>query len=151
MERQDAIHALTDSVKNQLSTAQNAYQASHASVTSAENKQEGKYDTRGLEESYLANGLAVKVTDLEAILTFLDGAISTPTSEIIVLGSLILGRQNNEAVVYFLAPKGGGIDATVKGKEVMIITAESPIGNQLLGKKAGESTTAPPFYVQEVK
>lgn len=151
MERKDAILALTSSVKEQLTTAKKAYDASHANVTSAESKQEGKYDTRGLEESYLANGLAMKIADLEAILNFLDGALSAQFSETVVLGSLIMGRQNNEAVTYLLATKGGGIEATALGKDIMIITPESPIGEQLLGKKAGESSIAPALYIQEVK
>ena len=43
-----------------------AAKASHAEATAEENRAENKYDTRGLEASYLATGQANKVLELEA-------------------------------------------------------------------------------------
>jgi len=150
MKRIQAIEAFARVVERQLETARKAFEASHSNITSAESKQEGKYDTRGLEESYLANGLAQKLSDVEEVVAFLETASLQEAGDVVHVGSLVKGRQNNELVYYFVAPTGGGIEANVSGDEVVMVTPESPLGSQLLDKKAGESTVAPQLYIQEV-
>ncbi len=150
MERKSAIHALQAQVKKQLETAQNAFKASRSTVTSDESKQEGKYDTRGLEESYLAHGLSQKINDFEEIEVFLESCLMAEPSTEVVLGSLVQGRLNNESVAYLLAPKGGGLEALVSEVEVTVVTPESPLGSQLLTLKAGQTTSTPAVYITSV-
>jgi transcription elongation GreA/GreB family factor len=40
--------------------------------------------------------------------------------------------------LYFLGPKNGGLEIQLKDKEILLITPESPLGQQLLGKKVGD-------------
>ncbi len=39
---------------------------------------------------------------------------------------------------FFIGPKSGGLEIEFEGKEVTVITPQSPLGEQLIGKKAGQ-------------
>ena len=40
---------------------------------------------------------------------------------------------------YFIAPRGGGLVTSVDGLPVQVITPQSPIGEAVLGRRAGET------------
>ena len=44
--------------------------------------------------------------------------------------------------LYFIGPRNGGLEIECKRKEVTVITPQSPLGQHLMGKKAGQSWTA---------
>ena len=48
---------------------------------------------------------------------------------------LAVGKEKN---VYFIGPRAGGTEVIFEKKEVLVITPESPLGAQLMGKKKGE-------------
>ena len=39
---------------------------------------------------------------------------------------------------YFLGPKAGGTEVAIDGTSVTVITPQSPLGRQLVGRKLGE-------------
>jgi transcription elongation GreA/GreB family factor len=43
---------------------------------------------------------------------------------------------------YFIGPKNGGLEVEHQGKEITVITPQSPLGQNLIGKKAGQRWTA---------
>ena len=46
----------------------------------------------------------------------------------------IAGEKN----FYFLGPRAGGTEILHDRKEILVITPQSPLGEQLMGKKSGE-------------
>jgi transcription elongation GreA/GreB family factor len=44
--------------------------------------------------------------------------------------------------LYFIGPRNGGLEIELRGKEVTVITPASPLGQNLMGKKAGQSWAA---------
>ena len=113
--------------------------ATHAEATDEENKAEDKYDTRGLEASYLAHGqskaaeeAALAVTQFQG-LTMRDFQPGEPVS----LGALVVleGKTTNH---YFVGPRAGGTEVEHEGCSVLVITPQSPLGRQLVGKKQGD-------------
>ncbi len=40
--------------------------------------------------------------------------------------------------LYFLAPRGGGTDVRYAGRDILVITPQSPLGQQLLGRRQGD-------------
>jgi transcription elongation GreA/GreB family factor len=52
------------------------------------------------------------------------------------LGALVVVEENERELTFFLAPNGGGI-ALLRGA-VQVVTAKSPLGRGLLGKRAGD-------------
>jgi transcription elongation GreA/GreB family factor len=113
--------------------------ATHAEATDEENKAEDKYDTRGLEASYLAHGqskaaeeTALALAQFQA-LALRDFAAGEPIS----LGALVVlaGREQNH---YFVGPRAGGTEIESAGSVVLVITPQSPLGRQLLGRRQGD-------------
>ncbi len=44
---------------------------------------------------------------------------------------------------YFLGPRAGGLEVTVDGLTVLVVTPTSPLGRELLGKSAGAIVRLP--------
>ncbi|MDI1247274.1 MAG: GreA/GreB family elongation factor [Lacunisphaera sp.] len=114
--------------------------ATHAEATDEENKAEDKYDTRGLEASYLAHGqskaaeeAAQAVAQFES-LPVRDFAPGEPIS----LGALVT-LEGAGLSHYFIGPRAGGTEIQADGQEVMVITPQSPLGRQLVGRKQGDT------------
>ena len=59
------IQKIIETLQAELETYIRAAKFSHAEATAEENRAENKYDTRGLEASYLAAGQANKVAEIE--------------------------------------------------------------------------------------
>ena len=109
-------------------------------VTDEDNKPENEYDTRGLEASYLARGQAERVADLKESLAFFKITEIKPYSEKTPIGNSALVsvqdlEQDDEIKNLLMMPKGGGLQLTYNNKNYQTVTASSPLGKALLGKK----------------
>lgn len=115
--------------------------ATHAEATDDENKAEDKYDTRGLEASYLAHGQS-KAAE-EAALALAQFRALAPrdfsATDPIGLGALVVLENKGSRSHYFIGPRAGGTEIEVDGQTVMVVTPQSPLGRQLLGRRQGES------------
>ena len=140
MNKRAIIKKITDKLVGELEVYFRAAQFSRAEATHESNKAENKYDTRGLEASYLARGQSKQAAELEAAIAEfekLDGRKFAP-GEAIGLGALVELEHAGEKTVYFLGPRAGGTEIIHDRKEIFVITPQSPLGEQLLGKKAGD-------------
>jgi transcription elongation GreA/GreB family factor len=114
--------------------------AARAEATHEQSKAENKYDTRGLEASYLARGQSRQILEIEqAIVQFQqlhlrDFAPGDP----IDIGAIVELQSSREKNSYFIGPRAGGTEVVHDKKEILIITPESPLGAQLIGKKQGQ-------------
>lgn len=117
-----------------------AAKSARAEATDPQSRAENKYDTRGLEASYLAAGQVRQVMELEsAIAAFEALAVRKFTAgEGIGLGALVELRQNGAPMLYFIGPAAGGTEVQVGKLEVLVITPQSPLGGQLQGHRAGD-------------
>ena len=112
----------------------------HAEATHEQSKAENKYDTRGLEASYLAHGQSRLAATTQharqefAELTLRDFGSRDP----IELGALVEIEGAGGRSVYFIGPRAGGTEVVLKKRKVLVITPESPLGQELLGKKQGD-------------
>jgi transcription elongation GreA/GreB family factor len=117
-----------------------AAQAAHAEATHEQNKAENKYDTRGLEAAYLARGQSRQAKETEAAIAAFEKleARTFQQGEAIDLGAMVELENKGERTVYFIGPKAGGTEVVHDGFEILVITPQSPLGEQLQGKKAGD-------------
>ncbi|MDP6905122.1 MAG: transcription elongation factor GreAB [Verrucomicrobiota bacterium] len=149
MDKAVVLEKIITSLQFELETYIRAAKFSHAEATAEENRAENKYDTRGLEASYLAAGQANKVVELEAAITSFNDLINQPTHDAIEVGSLIELEQGEgpgwlapyRTEFYFIGPIAGGTEVEVEGTEILVITPESPLGSQLIGLEAGQKST----------
>ena len=137
--------ALIEKIVKQLTSDLEGYlraaRAAHAEATHEQSRAENKYDTRGLEASYLARGQSKQAAEIEAAIEAfgkLDGRAFAP-GEPAELGALVELEGAGERTIYFIGPKAGGTEVIHQKREVLVITPASPLGEQLMGRKQGES------------
>jgi len=130
------IKQLGQELENLASASRNM----HADASDEQNKAEDQYDTRGLETAYLASSQARLATETEAAMAAYQSlkmqkfAIADP----IDLTALVELESRGARDLYFIGPQGGGLEIKHLGTEVLVITPESPMGQQLIGKKTGD-------------
>jgi transcription elongation GreA/GreB family factor len=111
-------------------------------ATHEESRPEDDKDTRGLEASYLARGQALRVAELERDLTALRiMKLSAFGSEDPISLSALVELEDEDGALrtIFLAPRGGGLDIELEGVKIDIVTPGSPLGQELMGRRQGES------------
>lgn len=140
MNKRVLIERIVAQLTRELEVYFRAAQNSRAEATHEQNKAESKYDTRGLEASYLARGQSKQAAELElAIAEFQKLEIREfGVAEGIDLGALVDLEVAGERLFYFLGPRAGGTEVRFEEREVTVITPQSPLGAQLLGKKPGD-------------
>lgn len=116
-------------------------------ATDEQSKAENKYDTRGLEASYLARGQSRQAAETEAAIGQFQVLAGRAFGEKdpIDVGALveIKGRQARDRAWYFVGPSMGGTEVVEDGEEITVITPQSPLGQQLMGKISGAKVKLP--------
>ena len=143
MNKTQVLNQIIDSLTESLEVLAKAAKASHAEATHESSKAENKYDTRGLEAAYLAGGQARQAREImESIKVY--QALTPKTfglEDLVDLGALVEVELDRTRSLYFIGPRNGGLEVMVERKEVTVITPQSPLGQTLMGKKAGQTWT----------
>ena len=140
---------LRDAILRQLQ-ADLALQAKAAALArdeaiDEESRARSKYDTHSQEAAYLAQGQAKLVGELETSLEAY-AALALPAfgpGDAIALGALVELQARDARAWYFLGPRAGGLEITWGGRDILVVTPQSPVGRELIGKKLGEIITLP--------
>jgi hypothetical protein len=144
MNKAQLIRQIVVCLTESLGVLEKAARASHAEATHESSKAESKYDTRGLEAAYLAGGQARQAKEiLDSIKLY--GTLTTrdfTADEPIDLTALLELDAGGARSHYFIGPKNGGLEVEHQRKVITVITPQSPLGQNLMGKKAGQRWTA---------
>ena len=148
MNKHAVLQLILEKLVADLDVAQRAAQTAYETATHEENIAENKYDTLGLEASYLAAGQAKRVEEIKQSLALCQNLNLRPYDEQrgIEVGALLgLEDDDGRQQWLFLAPDAAGLEVYVVGQVVTVMTARSRLGKSLLGKFEGdevESTVA---------
>jgi len=117
-----------------------AARTAHEEATHEESKAEGKYDTRGLEAAYLAGGQARQAAEIEkSIVEYESIALQKfSAKDPVDLTALVEMESDGERIFYFLGPASGGLELMHDGRQILVITPQAPLGQNLIGKKQGD-------------
>ncbi len=141
-------HALVlkiiESLNREAESFADAAKTAHRDATAPESKAENKYDTRGLEASYLASAQSKLVAEsLQNIASY--NAIEleefNDKSQISLTAFIELEAKDGSRTFYFLGPKGGGTIVEYEGMKILLITPSSLLGKKLLGCEVGDCIT----------
>lgn len=144
MNKKNLLDVLLRITKDKLDKALKASQDAADYATNEETRADSKWDTQGVEASYLAAGQAAQVAELSDAFSALQGMLSElKTCEIIELGALIKSEVNGYKDWYYLLPVLGGEIVNVDNIEVTVITIQSPIGRLMLRKHMGQHFLMP--------
>ena len=134
-----AVHQqMLEQLAIDLDVLQRAAQTAYEAATHKENIAENKYDTLGLEASYLATGQARRVEEIRLALKNCQAMTLTPfnPAQGIQVGALVrLEADNGNEQWLFLAPEAAGLKLNHDGHTVTVITPRAPLGAALLGKQ----------------
>ncbi len=141
MEKRAIVTLIVDQLSAELETVAGASREAREAATHEDNRAEDKYDTRATESSYLADGQARHAAELrEAIELYRVLAVRDfGADEPIALTALVEIEQRSFRDLYFVGPRNGGVVVRQDGSEVMVITPQSPLGHEILGRRAGDT------------
>jgi transcription elongation GreA/GreB family factor len=141
MNKSRLIQAVIAKLVEELKVYLNAAAASRAEATHESSKAENKYDTRGLEASYLARGQSRQLADLETAISEFQmlAARAFKPGDPVDVGALVELEQGRERMFFFIGPRAGGTEVEFENQEVLVITPQSPLGSQLMGKHQGDA------------
>ena len=143
MNKSQLVREILAALSDSLGLLEKAARASHAEATHESSKAESKYDTRGLEAAYLAGGQARQARELlDSMKAYESLAVKDfAAEEAAGLTALVELEADGTRSRYFIGPRNGGLEITMGRKEVTVITPQSPLGQNLMGKKAGARWT----------
>ena len=115
-----------------VDTATRAHAAAIEGATHSESRAENDKDTRGLEQSYLARGQAMRVAELETAVARVAAWVvpAFAAGARVALGALVTVEGDDQQL--FIATDGGG--TLLAGGAVRVVTPQSPLGRALLGR-----------------
>ena len=144
MNKSQLVKRIIASLTDSLGVLEKAARASHEEATHESSRAESKYDTRGLEAAYLAGGQARQAKEiLDSIKIYESLAVKNfAPGEPIALTALVELDADGTHSTYFIGPKNGGLEIPHRGREIMVITPQSPLGQTLMDKTAGQRWTA---------
>jgi transcription elongation GreA/GreB family factor len=139
--------ALRDTIVAQLhvelALQTNAARLARDEAISEESRAESKYDTHSQEAAYLAEGQARLAAEIEESIAQYT-ALPLPefsAGDAISLGALVEFETGGKSTWYFLGPRAGGMELRAEGRDVLVVTPQSPLGRQLAGKRIGDFVT----------
>jgi hypothetical protein len=134
------IGKIVAQLRAELELHDKAARDSRAEATHEQNKAENKYDTRGLEASYLARGQSMQMAEIALSVQQFESLAARDFGPLdpIDLGAYIELHGRGEPAHYFLGPRAGGTEVRHGRLEILVITPQSPLGRQLMGRRQGE-------------
>jgi hypothetical protein len=140
MDKDRILKAVLAKLEEELRLQLRGQASAAEGATHAEARAETKWDTCGLEQSYLARGLAKQVETLAAKTEELRAFVLPDFSgRPIGVGALVAAEMDGYTDLFFLLECGGGTEVEVDGNPITVITPESPVGGALMGKAVGEN------------
>ncbi len=141
MNKKSLIKKIIFELEENLSILTQSAKAAYEGATHKESISDDKYDTRGLEASYLAAGQSERIDELTQMinryhsLKIREFDEETP----IALTAVIELQNEGNRSLYFLGPFGGGMEIPFEGETLFLITPQSPLGRKLLEKYEGDT------------
>lgn len=141
MIKEDILPKIIATLSADLALLTRAARTAHAAATHEECIADNKYDTTGLEASYVAQGQANRAQDIRRALDSYRTLMLRPFDEAtpIRLTALVtIEAEDGSCRQVFLGPDAGGLKLADDGEECIVITPEATLGRALLGKLCGD-------------
>ena len=135
------LQEIRSQLEKELALLVQAAKAAHEAATHEESKAEDAHDTRGLESSYLAGAQAQRASEIQQLLNFFKAVEfrNFTKTDVIAPMAVVELQTSGRKTLYLIAPQGGGMRITLDGKTIQIITPHSPVGEELVGRRVGDS------------
>lgn len=145
MNKTQLREALLEQLRHELTRQIAAVELARDEATNEESRARSKYDTHSQEAAYLAEGQARLVAEIQASIEAC-AALPLPdfgAGDAIALGAVVELAAGARRSWYFLGPRAGGVEVQVAGRSILVVTPQSPLGRELIGKRSGEAVRTP--------
>ncbi|CAI8333104.1 MAG: Uncharacterised protein [Opitutia bacterium UBA7350] len=143
MNKEAFYYCLLETLRLEAKHAVDASKDAASYATDEESRAQSKWDTQGLEASYLAAGQAGQAMLWANAVEELQSERVTllQAKDQVSLGALLRCAFEAGEEYYFFAGVAGGQVVLLDSKEVTVITPQSELAHCLLGLKAGDAFT----------
>ncbi|WP_072660644.1 GreA/GreB family elongation factor [Mariprofundus micogutta] len=139
MDKSKILNLIINQLRADLSVLEQAVEIARDTATHADCLGSSKYETMGLEASYLAQGQGTRLLAVERSLVWFKSLECTEPTSTIALSSLVdLVDDTGDSQMLWLAAEAGGLKVRYAEMEITIVTTRSPLGRALIGKEAGD-------------
>ncbi|MEO7599640.1 MAG: GreA/GreB family elongation factor [Opitutus sp.] len=128
-------------LRSELALQTRAAQLSRDEAISEESKPENQYDMHSQEAAYLAEGQGRLAAEIAASIALYETMVISPVESDsgVVVGAVVAVEHAERRTSYFIGPRAGGLEIGIEGTTVLVLTPQSPLGRELLGKRVGDS------------
>lgn len=144
MDKPALLARIIDTLTEDAETLRRAAQSAYETATAEENIAENKYDTLGLEASYLATGQARRSAEIrQSLATYQQLQLRDydPVAGVQLSNLVVLEDPQGQQRTLFLGPHAAGLKIIEGRQLVTVITPRSPLGQQLLGKRVDDEVS----------
>lgn len=137
MTKDSVLAAIIATLQADLDLLTQAAKTAHAAATHEECAPDNKYDTTALEASYVAQGQANRALEIRLALESYRKLILRPfdvETPIRLTALVTIEDEAGSVRRIFLGPAAGGLKLRDAGTEILVITPESVLGGELLGR-----------------
>ena len=148
----DIMDAIRMALQKEFDSFQRASRQSRQDGNDEESKADSKYNTQSTEANYLADGQAKRAEEVVQAAAIYDSMEfrNFDHHDSIEVGALVELDIKNQSHWFFLGPAYGGLELYLDEKEITVITPESPLGAQLIGRHVGGEIDSPPSYIVSI-
>ena len=136
------LHSLLlETLKAELNATLSAAETAKEGATHEEAVAKSKYDTHGLELSYLAGSQFERARLVESKIALLTNSLFKDFDEDdeIEVGALVfLQGKAPKPQAYLISNLGAGLDLILQNERILVISPESPLGEALIGLYLGD-------------
>ena len=145
MDKNALRQAILDALQAEFALLDEAANTARDEATNEESRAEDRFDMRSQSAAYLAAGQARAAGEVaEALRAYQALPLRRfHADEPIASGALIALAARGRRAWYFFGPLRGGLEVRVDGETILVVTAASPLGHQLLGRRVGDSVLLP--------
>ncbi|MDQ6998881.1 MAG: GreA/GreB family elongation factor [Mariprofundus sp.] len=138
-DKQSFLQCIIEQLASDLLMLEQAVALARDTATHADCLGSSKYETMGLEASYLAQGQGTRLIEVEHSLSYFKQIIvNACTTEVVLSSMLLLADEQDHQQLLWIAAEAGGLKVQCGEIEITVITPRSPLGRALMRKSAGD-------------
>jgi transcription elongation GreA/GreB family factor len=140
MDKSALARSIIAQLEAELALQTEAALGSRDEATNEESRSEDKYDMRSQSAAYLAAGQAKLATEIaSAVMAWKTLPLRDfAPGEVIAAGALVTLEAKGRVASFLMGPQSGGLEAKDGESSATVVTGSSPLGRQLVGRRAGD-------------
>lgn len=139
-DKERVLERIIEKVNGTTKTANDAAGNARQAAIDAPGRNQSRYDCTKEEQGYLADALNMRGKQLSRDALVLRRLQLPSNPQRVDIGSLIYTADQSGLNYYLILPNSGGETVRMDdGKEVTVMTLESPLGREMVGRRKGDA------------